>query len=337
MADRARRAKIIVSYAGNGSSHSNDVMSDYIQAFEWQDNASSEADTVALTMQNIDHKWLSSWKPKKGDKLTAKIKVFDWKEKGDKEEVDCGKFCVDTMSFSGPDLTSSLGGTSVPESSSFRSTARNKVWKKVTLQEIQQKIAGKYHMKAVYEADKIYFKKLEQSDNADCSFLQQICDDYGLAFKIYAGKVVIYDKGKLEEKAPVATIGKANLMDWEYNSSLVGTYTGATAKYQPENAKKVMSVKVGKGNRYLTITEKCEDLADARMKARQQVNAANESADTMSLSIFPNTKIVSGVTVTVKDLWKANGKYFIDKVTYSFDGSSGLTQKLEMHKVVKRI
>lgn len=313
------------------------VMKEYMEGFTYTDPATGESDTVSLQVLNIDLRWANKWIPKKKDTMTAKIVTNSWDKAGRKKVFNCGKFCVDDLSLSGPNLTCTIGGVSTPEGNAFRSTERSKTWKDITLKELARNIASKYHLKLIYEGSTIKLGTLEQSNETDCSFLNKVCSDYAMAIKVYSGKVVIFDKGIYEARKPVATISKANTIDWSYNSTLTGTYTGARIKYTTGDDNKELDCTVGSGKRILNINQKVDNLADAQLKACGKVNTENEKAVTMSITIMANTRITAGSTVKITGLYKLNGKYFVDKVTHKIEAESTYTMELELHKCQKRI
>ena len=328
-----RKAKANIKYSNRNVS----VMAEYTEGFEYIDPADGESDEVRITLHNADYKWINNLMPKKKDKITAKIVMISWNKPGQKKMFNCGKFCVDDVTLSGPTLTAVISGVSVPEGNAFRSTGRNKTWKKVTLRELASKIAGKYDMKLSYTAQTIKLEAVEQSNEDDCSFLKKLCDDYGMGIKVYSGKIVIYDKGIYEAKAPVATLNAAELQDWTYNDTLTGTYSGAEIKYTTGDDGKELTCKVGGGKRILSINEKVDSLADAQLKACGKVNTENEKPVTLTATIMGNTKISAGSTIRIRGLYKINGKYFVDKVTHKIEAESAYTMEIELHKVQKRI
>lgn len=340
-----RQASVSVSYikkvkskkTGKQKKHTASVIAEYNEGFTYTDPASGESDTVSITLTNIDLRWANKWMPRKGDKLTAKIIQKSWEKAGNKKSFHCGKFCIDDLSYTGPELTCTIGGVSVPEGNAFRSTARSKTWKEVTLKEVAAEIARKYHLKLDYLANTVKLGTVEQSNESDSGFLNKICADYGTALKIYYGKIVIYDKGAYEARKPVATLKRSDLQDWSYNSTLVGTYTGAVIKYTSGEDDKELTCKVGGGKRILNINEKVESLQEAQIKACAKVNGENEKAVTMSITIMADYRIAAGSTVMIKGLCQLSGKFFVDKVTHNIGPGEAYTMTLELHKCQKRI
>lgn len=313
------------------------VMAEYNEGFTYTDSASGESDTISITLTNIDLRWLDQWMPMKGDKLAAEIVTESWKRTGEELCFDCGRFCLDDLKYTGPELTCTISGVSVPESNAFRSTGRSKTWKKATLMEVAEEIAGKYYLELEYTGETIKLGTIEQDNESDSSFLKKLCQDYGMAVKIYSGKIIIYDKGSFEDMEPIATLKPEELQNWTYNTTLVGTYTSATIQYTSGKDDKVTKCTVGDGKRILNINEKVESLQEAQTKACAKINAENEKAETMSVTIMADHRIAAGSTICIEGLYQADGKYFIDKVTHSIGLDKVYTMELDLHKCQERI
>ncbi len=342
MSDSPRQVAPSLSFNGKNVQT---VLDNYLQSLEFADIASGESDTIKLTLQNIEMKWLSSWYPKKGDKIKGSLSFKNWEATGKNLSLPLGTFVLDEIGYRGGPLEASFSGLAMPAKSSFKSRARTKTWKKITIRQIAKRICKRYKLKLVYSAKKIKIASYEQSKKDDSSFLYELCEKYGLGMKAFAGKIIIFDKGRYEKKAAIATLKRENFVgdDWEYTDTLTGTYTGASFSYKNSKKKKKtlkgyigFKKKGAKGNRTLKISEQMSSLKDGKRKAAAQVNKANEGATVLSGTIWPNPKIIATATVTVKGLGKADGKYYVDKTTYSLT-AKGIEQKVEMHKCQKRL
>lgn len=334
-----RKAKVNITYTPKGSSSNKtvDEMAKYEESFSYTDAATGESDTVSVVVSNTDLRWANKWLPQKGDKLTATIVMQSWEAAGKDKSFSCGKFCCDDLSFSGPTLTCTIGGVSVPEGQAFRATPRTYTWEKVTIEEMARKIGKRYSLSVHYDAKKITINSMEQNNKNDCDFLNTVCEDYGLYIKVYCGKIIIYDVDAYESKAAVASYDIADFDTWDYNTTLAGSYTGATIKYTKGDSNEELTLTVGSGSRILNINEKVDSLADAQIKACARVNKENRSTVTMSATIMANPKIVAGVCINIKGAYQLNGKFFIDKVTHNIDAEGGYIMSLEMHKVQTKI
>lgn len=330
---RSAKVKITYTIKNKKTKQTAEKMAEFERGFTYCDAASGESDTISLDICNRDMRWANKWMPKKKSRITATISTTEWG--GKIAEIKCGKFCVDDITLAGPELSCQIGGVSVPEGQAFRATARSKTWKNITLKEISRRIAKRYHMKLVYSGPALKVKKAEQSKQNDCEFLAKLCDTYGYAIKVYAGKLVIYYIDNYEKKKAVAKININDVEDWSYNTTLTSTYTGAKASYDVN--KKTHTCKVGGGKRILVVSEKASSLSDAKKRAIAAVNKANRSACTLNLTIYPNLKLYAGCNIQLVGAYNLNGKYFIDKVTHQITAEGGYTMQLEIHKVMPKV
>lgn len=334
-----RKANVSITYKPSGGSKISAAdMHEMLETFQYVDCATGESDTATLVISNIDMSWAGEKLPRKGDKFSAKIRTFSWDKLGSDKVFSCGTFCCDDRDFDFPnDLTVTINGTSVPEKQAFRSTKRKKTWKNVTFREIARQIAGRYGLQLFYDAPQIQIKTVSQESKEDCSFLKELCDDYGLYIKIYNGKIVIYNPTKYERKPPVRTFNFKDIKNGHANSTISGTYTGAEIKYTKAvngKEKKEFTCKIGGGNRILSINEKCESLDEAQRKAKAKLAEENRKAETISLDVFPVPGLTAANCIRLKGAKELSGKYFIDKITHKIDGDSGgYSMQLEVHKV----
>lgn len=338
----ARRAKPSLTFNGKNVTTK---LADYLESLSYTDVASGTSDSLSLDLHNIGQIWLTQWYPTKGSVIKGSISFTDWNKDGENLSLSCGTFILDEVKFTGGPLSLSLGALAIPASESFKSRERTKTWKKVTIRQIAAEIAKRYKLKLSYSGPTISISSMEQSKKADCPFLYEVCDKYGLAMKVYNSKIVIYDHKAAEAKKAVAKISYDSFIDdqWEYRDALEGTYTGARISYKnpkkdSKNKKeKDISIYLGlkaenaKGSRVLKINETCDNQADAYYKAAAKVNEANRQATVLSGTMWANPKICAGVCVTVTGMGKADGKYYVDEVTTEI-GASGTTQKVEMHR-----
>lgn len=337
----ARKAVPSLSFNGKNVSTK---LADYLESVSCEDVASGSSDSIDITLQNIDMKWMNQWYPTKGDKISGTITFQDWNKDGENLKLNCGTFILDEVKFSGGPLKVSLGGVAIPANESFKVRERTKTWKNVTIKNIANEIAKRYGLSLSYSGPTITIASIEQSDKTDSAFLYDLCKKYGLSMKVFNNKIVVYDQTQQEKKAALATITRDSFIDdeWEYTDSIEGTYTGARISYKSGEDNEEISVYLGlkaenaAGSRVLNITEVADDYDAAYYMAAAQVNQSNEQATTISGKIWPNPKICAGICVTISGMGKANGKYFVDKSTVEVSDSR-TTQSVELHKCQTRL
>ena len=338
----ARRAKASLNFNG---SNVDTALADYLRKVTYTDVASGSSDSLDIELQNIDEKWLNAWYPTKGDVVKGSIKFYDWDSDGKDLSLSCGSFTLDEIKFYGNPRKAAFGCVSAPAKENFKTLERSKTWENVTIKNIASTIAKRYGLTLSYTASTITIEELEQS-SSDSEFLYGLCEDYGLAMKVYKNKIVIYDQTTQEKTSAVATLKPTSFVDndWTLTDSLYGVYTGARISYKSSSDSDEISIYLGykaedaSGARTLRINEVASSISEAYYKAAAQVNKSNQEATTISGSIWPNPKICAGVTVKISGIGSSiDGKYFVDKSTVEVGDGSGTKQKVELHKCQKRL
>ena len=303
-----------------------------LSSFSYTDVASGQSDSVSLTMHDIGKEWMGAYMPQRGASLGAKIVPKEWEKL---DPLDCGRFVLDDISFSGPQITCSIGGVSVPAMDDFKSLPRTQTYEKTTVRQIASQVASRAKISLVYEASDVQIAEIEQKKKTDSAFLYELCEKYGLAMKVYNKKIVIFDMAAYESKKAVLTLEEGkNLIDWSYNTTVDGTYTGVELSYTDPD-KSTIKVTIGTQGRMYSLNTQASSRYDAELQAEAKVNEANRSAETMTVSVFP-CSLVATQCVNIKGLGRIDGKYFIDKIKHDI-GSSGYKMQLTLHKVQKLI
>lgn len=327
--------KAIVSVFYNGK-NIDTQLAEYLSSFSYKDIASGESDSLSLTMNDKDKKWINAWFPKKGDSIAAKLILKNWNKEGDTQTLSCGSFLIDDFSFSGTPIQLNLEAVAIPANSGFKKTQRTKIYENTTLENIANEVAKRTKIPCYYEAGAVSIEKVEQSETDDCSFLNELVKRYGYAMKLYKSKIIIFSEATYEKKKSVATLTEATIEpNWSWNTTLDGTYTGATYEYTNQDKNKTFQVKVGGGTRILKVTDATNTLAEAEKITLAKLNEANKNDTTMSLTLTKaNQKIIATSCVMIQGFGKLDGKYYVESVTWDFQ--DGCKQKLELRKVQTR-
>lgn len=327
---RTRRAETDLTW--NGAAVTSKMVG-YKATVTYTDAASGEADSLEISINDRDRQWTTAWMPKTGDTLTAAIKVYDWEREGDNRTLDCGFFILDNYSFSWWPMTGTISAVSVPADSAFRATQRTKTWEKATLQAIGNEIAARAGITLAWdvEGEPITVESVEQSEQTDCEFYMSLCEEYGLSMKVYAQKIVVYDREQYKEKEVAGTIRESEIESGSWNTTLDGTYTGGEYTYTDPNTEEEIKVTVGTGTRILKQSGKADNKADAERKITAAVANANHGATTLSLTIMGRPDLVASQCVTVVGIGRLSGKYFIDSITHTVGG--GYTMDMELSLV----
>ncbi|MEG1987982.1 MAG: contractile injection system protein, VgrG/Pvc8 family [Oscillibacter sp.] len=322
-----RKAEVELTY--NGAAVTSKMIP-YKDEIVYTDPASGEADSLDIAIHDRDRQWTVAWLPRRGDTMTAAIRVTDWNQEGDNRTMPCGFFILDDFSFGGWPVTGTLSGVSVPADGGFRATERTKTWEKATIQEIGKEIAKRAGITLVWDVPGTPFvlASIEQSEQTDCDFFAGLCKTYGYSMKVYAQKIVVFDREAYKKTPPVATVKETMITAFGWHQTLNGTYTGGEYTYTSPKTEEELKATVGTGTRILKQSGKADSKADAERKIRAAVNDANHAGTTLSITMTGNAFFTAAQCVTVVGLGKLSGKYYIDKVTHHI--GNGYTMDLEL-------
>ena len=321
-----RKVSLEITYKGKKL---DEKIQERITSFTYTDIASGASDSVSLTLENIDKKWLNAWFPEKGSTITVKLVVKNWEKSGKKRTFTCGTFVIDDISFSGRPLTATIGAVAVPADTGFKATKKSKTWEDVTIEQIASKVAETAGIKLYYNAPTIKINEIEQSKETDSSFLYSLCAKYGLAMKVYNQKLVIFDEEEYEKKQRIVTVDEKDMATWNFNTTVDGTYTGVKLTYTKPSSNKTTSVTVGTSERLYEYDAQVDSQYDAELQAKARLRSENKKAKTMEMKIMANEEVIASTIIKVTGLGKANGLYYVDQVKRNI--GTGYTMNVSMH------
>ena len=327
---KARQSSVVVKYNGKDITK---TITDYIEGFQYVDNASGTADTVTLKLNNRSGKWSGSWIPIQGDYVETIIKLTNWKKEGDNRKFNCGYFLIDDLSFAGPPSTASIGGITTPINTDFNVTKKSKTWKKTSVKKILEKIAKNAGVGLFYSGQDYQIDELEQSNQEDVTFAFNLCNSYNLAMKLYNKKIVVFDQVEYEKKKATLSIDREQTESWSATKSMTRAYDGVSISYTDSKKNKTLTYKfmLKKGKRIMKLNETAESLQDAEVKAKAKLLEHNRQCQTISVKVKGDTKYISRKCVNMTGFGKLDGKYYIDSVTHEKNAGSGYYCSIQAH------
>jgi len=327
---KARQSSVIVKYNGKDITK---TITDYIEGFEYTDNASGSADTVTLKLNNKSGKWFRGWIPVQGDYVEAIIKLTDWKKEGDNRRFNCGYFLIDDLNYSGPPSLASIGGISTPINTDFNVTKKSKTWKKTSVQGILSAIAQAAGIGFYFSGQDYQIDETEQSNQEDITFAYNLCSSYNLAMKLYNKKMVVFDQTEYEKKPASLFLDIKDIDNYSINRGMTRQYDGVSISYTDSKTNKTLNYKfmLTGGCRILKLNETAESLQDAEIKAKAQLLDHNRKCQTMTAKVKGDTKYIASKCVNITGFGKLDGKYYIDTVKHSKTAGDGYFCDLEMH------
>lgn len=303
-------------------------LGEHLKDWTYTDNLSGEIDDLQITLEDVEHKWLSDWFPTKGSLLEGIVFKKYWEAQTIKTKI--GKFEVDEIDASGEPSDVTIKALSVPESSSIRGEEKSRVWEKTTLKVVTGDIAKSNNLKLYYQAnDNPKKDRYEQESETDLSFLFRLCKDEGLCLKLSNHSIVILDEADYEAKAAVATINRISKKDdeiqverWSARTTLSGTFKSCRVQHFDSSKKKTIKAtftppKTPKVGRVLVIKEEVKSVAEAQRLAKKKLREANKIATTLNLTVTSEKHLDAGMTINLKMFGKFDGKYIITQVIHS--------------------
>ena len=316
----------------------NDIADD-LEGFTYTDNASGSADSIGVTINNGNKKWLYSWAPNKGDTLQAFIKTINWRFKNDNQQLDCGIYTIDDINYSGRPSTVEIGAISVPTSLDFMNIKKNRTWYNATVQEIAESIASEHQISLFYDSSTNPVISFSEQDGTDSSFLYDLCVKSGLALKLFSNKMIIFSEHEYESKGAIHTFNESDLISWTAKNSWTDTgYYGCEVSYTEPSTGRTLKYtfydkSIDHNKKILKVNETVDSLAEAELLAKSTLRSVNKNEYTISIEVTGNTKILASSCVNINDLGLFDGKYYIDKVVHSLGDK--YTSSLEMHRVLE--
>jgi hypothetical protein len=335
-----RRVKVIATY--NDADFSEQVGAD-IESFTYVDSASDNSDSIDITINAQDSKWLKGgWMPEKGAKIKPKIKGLHYGNEGKvAHTMKCGLFVLDDIEYSDRTSTLSIGGVAKPGNENFSDRERTHVWKNTSIKRIGKTIAERYGMSYTYNADD-YEIECDEQDASDSSYFNTLCKNYGLILKIYSNRMWVYDREKYKEKKAVKTFEPKDIVPgtFKYNTTLYGAYTGGTFRYTDANKNKDIECSIGKGVHMVEVSRKASSVRDASIQLCAEINNANHGRTTIKFTTMGEWKVSAGNVIKLKGYGASkkgglNGSYFVDKITHKYTTSGGLTSEFECSAIEK--
>lgn len=214
----------------------------YLLSFEYCDSCDGEkSDEISIELADPNGEFIGTSHPQKGAYFDASIMTISWDAFAPPVVLECGRFYIDSVSFSGPPGKLSIKANSVPTDTKVKNRNSTRAWEKTTLKDVADSVAGENQMTVRWDAEPSpQFKRLEQKEQTDLAFLRQRAKDVGLSIKVSKRQIIFWDEQTYEEKPPSFTlVSDVNKMQGlavkHYNFSTHFTDTAKSAKCEYVN------------------------------------------------------------------------------------------------------
>lgn len=339
----ARRTAVKLYFKGTDISKE---LSKYLLSLSFTDKEEDETDDINISLDDRDGKWIKNWlkaggvkekKAFKGTEIHALVIQKNQNSDGKDKVLDCGVFEIDSVDYAGPPQKLTIKATSISYKTKLRQTKHNKTWENTTLKNIAQKIAGRSNMKMMYLSSyNPTYKRREQRNMTDISFLKRLCKRAGISLKVTSKKIVLFDAADFEKKPEVKKIkaGKGNILNYKFSTKTADTaYSSCHVVYtDPDTKKKIEATykppNANSDGQTLEIKQKVSNVAEAKELAKKSLRVKNKGETTAEFTLIGDVDYVAGITVRIYGYGEFNGKYIVEQATHNITGGYKVQIKL---------
>lgn len=333
----ARYVELKINYEGANISKD---LEPYILSFTYNDNSGDKSDDINLTLQDRDSDWLNGWLPSKGDSIQASIIVHDWFNEGETQELPCGTYEVDEISYKAPPRVIEIKAASSKVKGQAVREKHNKAWENTELKTICNDIAGQNGLELFYDSNEtVQIERSEQIETSDIEYVKKLCANYDLSVKVSDGKLIVFSEEQYQAKGSVAQINSEslNVINYSFSSKSSQTYKKAHVRYHHAVKNENFDVEeeddsVEGSERELEINERVENEGQARTIAKKRLSEANSREITGSITLLGDVRFLAGVNVDIVGFGMFDGKYMLESVSHKLTGGYTTTLNLKMGK-----
>lgn len=327
-----------------------DITSDitpYVTNISYSDNIKNESDTIEVTLEDTDGRWLNAWYPGKGDTLTLKIGY-----QGEKL-LTCGTFSIDEIEVASPPSTVSIRGVATSVNAALR-TKSSRGFEKTTLAAIANRIAKKHKLSLVGSIESISIDRVTQYAETDVAFLRRLASEYGYAVKIVSDQLIFSHLDTLRSQEPVKKLQPQDVARFSLRDTINRVYKAVKVKSQNSRSKKLVAhtqaqqplvvynpdgtasnstqKPSGKSTSAdtLKVTSRARSQKTAKIKADAALAKHNEYQQTGAITVMGASQLIAGNKITLDGFGHLSGSWLITTARHSFDRASGYVTELEV-------
>lgn len=313
----------------------------YLLSFSYTDYLGEQSDELQLHFEDVDGRWLRSWFPEQGDKLSLGC--------GDQFTgiINWGSFELAEIEWqrnqqSGDVVSLKALSTGIRHANR---TLQPKAYENMMLADIVKVIAARLKLTVSGSIKPIKIQRITQYQERDVEFLARLAKQYGHTFKIVDKKLVFTRNDALSQQEAVLVMQPENLLSIRLRDLIKGTpdkavVTGYDAKKKRAiRAERKTQPLRGKAKRHtsgdtLKITaNKGESQAETNARADAALQDAQEERCAGNITLFGNALLVAGQVIELQRMGKFSGRYLVKQARHDYSKSRGYITDLEIKMV----
>ncbi len=253
--------------------------------------------------------------------------------------LPCGDFQVDELSLSGPPDILTLRCLAAYITPAMR-TLSSVGFESQTLAQIASTLAAKYGLSVITakNVSDLRFTRITQHQETDLGFLRRIAREHNYEFTIRGKQLVFYSRNSLENAPSVMTLGRSQLLRFDFRLKTHHMYKASQVSYQSPERKQLLtqvtmaSSDIPTGDTLKRIA-RCDDGQQALLKATSALAEANIHRTVASIMAVGATDFAAGSNVTISGFGFNDGKYLIESAHHRLERTTGYTTEIEAFRV----
>jgi Bacteriophage probable baseplate hub protein len=316
----------------NGKDISADI-SEHVLSLEYTDKLKTEADELAVSLEDSARLWQNAWYPDKGATLQLYIRSGG-------QQLNAGSFTIDEIegngSTSGDTITiKAIGAT-------FNKSLRTKISRaheNKSLREIANTVSAGLGLTLQGNIQDIRPTRVHQYRESSLSFLNRLAAQYGYFFSIRGNLLVFQLYKDIEGRAPSLTFNRSNLIRWTVKDNTMQTYNAVRIQYHFPKEKKVVGFSAGSEDSgivsgdTLELHGRCVNQQQAQIMAQYALHQSNGRMVKGEIETPGNLLLISGNTVQIKEVGKFSGVFLVDGAHHTINRDGGYKTSASIYRV----
>ena len=308
-------------------------VSPMVTSITYSDRLANLSGELEVEFEDRSKLWQGPWYPALGDQLSISI---GYRGEG---LQPCGAMQVDDLELIGPPDQFRLRCVATFITTAMR-TNNSAGYENQSLLGIAGAIAEKYGFALIAAPDleDLVFARVTQRFETDLAFLKRLANEHGYDFAVRGAQLVFYTLAALELGIPVATIERSATLAFRFRNRSRRIFASSQISYLDPASKQLMSFAQVSASTVATadalkLVRRCENDAQAMLKAGAALHLNNMMLVTASLSIPGSASLAAGVTVLLSG-WKAfDGVYLIESAVHRITRARGYVTEVEVRQL----
>lgn len=316
----------------------------YLLDLTYTDYLAGQSDEIDLTFEDREQKWINSWFPTQGDKLTVAIgyKGYELTPLGSFEITEV-EWTYDVLSGS----VVSVKGLSAGISKASR-TVQPKAYENTTLKKLVEMVAQRLKLNVTGTIAHVPIKRVTQYQERDVEFLTRLANEYHHSFKIEGNTLIFTTMESLKQRQSVQDLDLTQVISIRLKDNVKDTAKKVEVKGFNSQKKQVIKsekqVDDSKGSKdktkhkpkltntlkIVTRGESQEQIEARAISAQQQQEDEQQAGNIM---LIGNPKLLAGNTIHLTHVGVFSGKYLIKSARHNLSRTQGYSTEIEIRMV----